>query len=42
MELVQEDTDPPLVESADVDSMQEDLLNEIYQNTADVSHTMPL
>lgn len=35
MELVQEDIDPPLVESTDVDPMQEDLLNEIYQNTAD-------
>lgn len=35
MELVQEDIDPPLVESNDVDPMQEDLLNEIYQNTAD-------
>jgi len=34
-ELVQEDIDPPLVESTDVDPMQEDLLNEIYQNTAD-------
>lgn len=34
MELVQED-DPPLVESTDVDPMQEDLLNEMYQNTAD-------
>jgi hypothetical protein len=29
-ELAQEDIDP----------MQEDLLNEIYQNTADVSHTI--
>ncbi|KAK1665151.1 hypothetical protein QYE76_053310 [Lolium multiflorum] len=35
MELVQEDIDPPLVESTDVDPMQEDLLNEIYQNAAD-------
>ncbi|CAM0881382.1 unnamed protein product [Alopecurus aequalis] len=34
MELVQEDIDPPLVESTDVNPMQEDLLNEIYQNTA--------
>jgi TIMELESS-interacting protein len=41
MELVQEDIDPPLVESNDVDPMQEDLLNEIYQNTADVSHIIP-
>ena len=42
MELVQEDIDPPLVESTDVDPTQEDLLNEIYQNTASVSHTIKL
>ncbi|KAM0916009.1 hypothetical protein ACQ4PT_010450 [Festuca glaucescens] len=35
MELVQEDIDPSLVESTDADPMQEDLLNEIYQKTAD-------
>uniref|UniRef100_A0ACD5TKE7 Uncharacterized protein n=1 Tax=Avena sativa TaxID=4498 RepID=A0ACD5TKE7_AVESA len=40
-ELVQEDTEPPVVESDDVDHMQEDLLNEIYQNTADESGTRP-
>jgi hypothetical protein len=42
MESVQEDIDPPLVESTDVDPMQEDMLNEIYQSAADVSHTVPL
>jgi hypothetical protein len=38
---VQEDIDPTLMDSNDADTMQEDLLNEIYQNTADVSHTIP-
>lgn len=39
-ESVQEDIHPP-VESNDVDPMQEDLLNEIYEKAADVSHSMP-
>lgn len=37
LESVQEDIDPPMMESNDVDPMQEDLLNEIYKNTTDVS-----
>ena len=42
IELAQEgDIDPPQMQSNDVDPMQEDLLNEIYQNTTDVSHTIP-
>lgn len=40
MDSVQEDIDPQ-VESTDVDPMQEDLLNEIYEKAADVSHNMP-
>ncbi len=37
VDQVQEDIDIP-VESNDVDPMQEDLLNEIYNKEADVSH----
>ena len=33
---VQEDADPPM-ETNDVDPMEEDLLNEIYEKAADVS-----
>lgn len=40
MESVQEDIDPPPVES-NVDAMQEDLLNEIYENTVHESGVKP-
>jgi hypothetical protein len=35
--VVQEDADPPMESNDVVDPMEEDLLNEIYENTADVS-----
>lgn len=41
MESVQEDIDLPPVESNDMDAMQEDLLNEIYENTMHEPGTKP-